>query len=229
MSNASEARRLLRAHRYGALSTLSKKLEGYPFGSITPYLTDHDGSLLIFISALAEHSKNIQHDPRVSLITHNQNDPQIQMQGRVTVAGNAERISASSQLVARYLRHFPEAANLLNMDFSFYRIQPVAIRYIGGVGRIHWLSLDNYLAPQAPHFARNEEEILNKINTKELSTLHKLLARHNVSDADARLIGVDCDGLTIADNTQFLRLDFAASLTETAQLDDFAQLEYLKF
>ena len=46
MSIAAELRRLLRAHRYGALSTLSEKLAGFPFGSITPYLADQDGSLL---------------------------------------------------------------------------------------------------------------------------------------------------------------------------------------
>ena len=89
MSAAREARQLLRAHRYGALSTLSKKFDGHPFGSISPYLTDHDGSLLILISTLAEHTKNIQDDPRVSLITHNQDDPHIQAQGRVTVVGEA--------------------------------------------------------------------------------------------------------------------------------------------
>ena len=59
MSNAREARQMLRAHRYGALSTLSKKFDGHPFGSICPYLVDHDGSLLILISTLAEHTKNI--------------------------------------------------------------------------------------------------------------------------------------------------------------------------
>lgn len=31
-STARAARQLLRAHRYGALSTLSKKFDGHPFG-----------------------------------------------------------------------------------------------------------------------------------------------------------------------------------------------------
>ncbi len=52
-SNPRAARQLLRAHRYGALSTLSKKFDGHPFGSITPYMVDHDGNLIILISALA--------------------------------------------------------------------------------------------------------------------------------------------------------------------------------
>ena len=87
MNNAAEARQMLRAHRYGALCTLSKKFDGFPFGSITPYLVDHDGSLIILISGLAEHTKNILHDPRISLITHDQRDSHIQTQGRVTVLG----------------------------------------------------------------------------------------------------------------------------------------------
>ena len=65
---ACETRQMLGAHRYGASGTLSKKLDGHPFGSITPYLVDHDGSLLILISNLAEHIKNILHDPHVSRI-----------------------------------------------------------------------------------------------------------------------------------------------------------------
>jgi putative heme iron utilization protein len=144
MSNAAEARQLLCDHRYGALSTISKKLAGFPFGSITPYLTDHDGSLLIYISELAEHTKNIANDPRVSLLTHNQSSPEIQMQGRVTVIGNAHRLVDQQQPVAQYLHHFPEAGELMKLDFAFYRIEPVAIRYIGGVGRVHWVNMDSY-------------------------------------------------------------------------------------
>ena len=150
MNNAREARRLLRAHRYGALSTLSKKLGGAPFGSITPYLLDHDGSLLLLVSGLAEHTKNILHDPRVSLITHNQQDPNIQMQGRVTLIGNAHLLEDRDAYRTRYLRHFPEAEiNLSLPDFRFCRITPVAIRYIGGVGRIHWIRMEDYAVAQA--------------------------------------------------------------------------------
>jgi putative heme iron utilization protein len=227
MSNATEARCLLRAHRYGALSTISKKLSGFPFGSITPYLTDHDGSLLIYISELAEHSKNIAHDPRVSLITHNQASPDIQMQGRVTVAGNALRITDQQQPAALYLRHFPEAAALMRLDFAFYRIEPVAIRYIGGIGRIHWLSMDSYPAKHAADFAIHEEEILNTINTKQQSIVCQLLRQHHQIDTcHARVIGLDCDGLSVIGEAKVLRLNFAATLTDP-QLA--GQLELIPF
>lgn len=226
MSNATEARRLLRAHRYGALSTLSKKLDGFPFGSITPYLVDHDGSLIILISALAEHTKNIRHNPRVSLITHNQSDPNIQMQGRVTVAGNAHRI-APQQVVARYLRHFPEAADLLTLDFAFYRLLPVAIRYIGGVGRIHWISMEDYAVVQAAIFARDEEALLVEINARQQDTLCRLIKQHhNVDAPDAQAIALDCDGLDVRCGAQVFRLDFAETLTDPKQLPPLAAPQY---
>jgi putative heme iron utilization protein len=227
MSNATEARCLLRAHRYGALSTISKKLSGFPFGSITPYLTDHDGSLLIYISELAEHTKNIAHDPRVSLITHNQASPEIQMQGRVTVAGHARRIADQQQPAAQYLRHFPEAAALMRLDFAFYRIEPVAIRYIGGIGRIHWLSMDSYPTRHATTFAYHEEEILNIINNEQQPIVCQLLRQHHQIDTrHARVIGLDCDGLTVIDDAQVLRLNFAAALSDPQLAGQLEQIQF---
>lgn len=213
---AREARLILRAHRYGALGTLSKKFDGYPFGSITPYLVDHDGSLLILISTLAEHTKNIRHDPRVSLITHDQRDPHIQTQGRVTVIGNAELEPKRAQTGLRYLRYFPEAQTYLAMhDFSFFRIRPVAVRYIGGFGKIHWINMENYTVVHAKSFANREEDLLAKMNTRQQDVLQKLLREHHgTDDAEVEAIGLDCDGLDVRSGEQILRLNFPESITD---------------
>ncbi len=207
---AHAARRMLRAHRYGALGTISKKLDGYPFGSITPYLVDHDGSLLILISTLAEHTKNIVHDPRISLITHDQRDPHIQTQGRVTVVGNAQMESNREQAGLRYLRYFPEAQTYFAMhDFSFYRIRPVAIRYIGGFGKIYWVNMENYAAEQAEAYAQQELTLLAKINSQQQDELRQLLRqRHGVDAANVQAIGLDSDGLDVRYDEQVWRLDF---------------------
>ena len=193
-NNAREARQILRAHRYGALCTLSKKYDGHPFGSITPYLVDHDGSLLILISALAEHTKNIQNDARVSLITHNQDDPHIQTQGRVTVVGSAALEADRDGAGLRYLRYFPEAQTYFEMhDFQFYRIVPQAIRYIGGFGNIHWVKAENYAVADYPLVAQ-EEEVLAQMSTEHGAAIRRHTAQ---SDIGAELIGIDCDGFDI--------------------------------
>ena len=219
MSTAREARQMLRAHRYGALCTLSKKFDGYPFGSITPYLVDHDGGLIIFISTLAEHTKNIRHNPRVSLITHNQHDPHIQTQGRVTVVGDAHLIAEREQAGIRYLRYFPEAQTYLGMhDFSFYRITPIAIRYIGGFGKIYWADLTEYSPKQSEAYAQREAQLLASLNMQQQNTLHLLLQRqHDVDAADVQAIGLDCDGLDVRSGERVWRLDFAEEMFDPAQ------------
>jgi putative heme iron utilization protein len=219
MSNAREARLMLRAHRYGALSTLSKKFDGYPFGSITPYLVDHDGSLLILVSTLAEHTKNIGHDPRVSLITHDQRDPRIQIQGRVTVVGKAQPEPNREQAGLRYLRHFPEARTYFGMhDFSFYRIRPVAIRYIGGFGKIHWVDMENYAVAQAEIFAQREEALLAEMNAQQRDVLRQLLQqRHGIAAAVVQAVGLDCDGLDVRCDEQTWRLDFPEAVSSPSQ------------
>ena len=194
-ATARAARQLLRAHRYGALCTLSKKFDGHPFGSITPYLVDHDGSLLILISTLAEHTRNIQNDPRVSLITHNQEDSHIQTQGRITVVGTASSMAEREQAGKRYLRYFPEAQTYFAMhDFSFYRIVPQALRYIGGFGDIHWVKADRYRTPPNT-LAAEEDALLANINARR-------------SAAQGLVIGIDCDGYDLRLGERNERHDF---------------------
>lgn len=205
-SKARTARMMLRAHCYGVLSTLSKKFDGHPFGSITPYMVDHDGSLLILISGLAEHTKNILNDSRVSLITHNQNDPHIQTQGRVTLIGNATFEPERERCGKRYLRYFPEAQNCFDMaDFNFFRIVPIAIRYIGGFGDIHWVKADNYQLQIYPLIAE-ESALLDEFDTEQ----HRALARSlGIIDAkNIELMGVDCDGFDLRIDAKTYRSDF---------------------
>jgi putative heme iron utilization protein len=203
-TTALDARQLLRAHRYGALSTLSKKFDGHPFGSITPYLVDHDGSLLILISALAEHTKNIQHDPRVSLITHNQEDSHIQTQGRITLVGTAALEPERKQAGKRYLRYFPEAQTYYDMpDFQFYRIVPQALRYIGGFGDIHWVKSDRYQVP-ANTLAAEEDTLLDKINAARPAS-------------QGRVIGIDCDGFDLRLKESTVRHNFPLPVLDGAQ------------
>ncbi|MBU0688050.1 MAG: pyridoxamine 5'-phosphate oxidase family protein [Gammaproteobacteria bacterium] len=198
------ARQLLRAHRYGALGTLSKKFDGHPFTSISPYMVDHDGSLLILISGLAEHTKNILNDSRVSLITHNQDDPHIQTQGRVTVVGHAVFQQDRENCGKRYLRYFPEAQTYFDMaDFNFYRITPLAIRFIGGFGDIHWVKTEKYLMPR--YALQDEEEVLlAELNAQTTGTATQWL-------------GLDCDGYDVKVDGKTERHMFKESVLTAAE------------
>lgn len=218
MNNAHEARMMLRAHRYGVLSTLSKKFAGYPFGSITPYLADHDGSLLILISTLAEHTKNILDDPRISLISHDQRDPHIQTQGRVTLVGNAEQEPDRERSGARYLRYFPEARAYFSMhDFAFYRLRPVAIRYIGGFGKIHWVDMEQYGVQPYP-LIEQESDVIAHMNSDHLAALLNCCRHfHQCAAQEVEMLGIDLDGFDVRADGRVLRFNFAQPVMDAQQ------------
>jgi hypothetical protein len=210
MSNVREARCLLRAHRYGVLSTLSKRFDGHPFGSIAPYLTDHDGSVLLFISGLAEHTKNLLQDPRVSLLTHDQDDPRIQTQGRVTVVGEAHPLDGREPFEKRWLRHFPENAQLFELgDFSFFRIVPQAVRHVAGFGQARWIN-SHFMLPTCPLMAQ-EEEAITRVDMK---ILRRILELRGVSAERVQMLGVDCDGFDVGADGRMLRFDFAEPVAD---------------
>ncbi len=204
-----EARRLLRQQQHGVLSTLSKKLNGYPFGSVTPFVLDHQARPVILISTLAEHTKNIEADPRVSLLAH---DPStdIQANARVTVVGNCARMEDQTALRARYLRYFPGAADYFaTHDFFFYRIEPAHIRFIGGFGAIHWVEVSHFVTPDN-QLASQEDAIIAHMNTDHQ---HNLVAYcrhfHGVNTSSAHLLGIDTEGFDVRADAQLLRFDFS--------------------
>ena len=65
---AKHARELLLKEYRGMLATHSKKMPGFPFGSVVPYCLDADGRPLLLISSIAQHTHNLQADGRCSLL-----------------------------------------------------------------------------------------------------------------------------------------------------------------
>ena len=212
--NGGEARRFTRGQHSGVLSTISKRVEGFPFGSVAPFVLDHAGRPVILISTLAEHTKNIDADPRVSLIVQPYS-PDMQVTGRVTLLGRAEKLADKSELGPRYLRFHPQAADYFAMhDFSFYRIEPVRVRWIGGLGRIHWVEPADYLvAPGA--LADQEAGILAHMNADHAENLRAYCRHvHGVDAPDPDMIGIDPDGFDVATEGRMLRFEFDHSVTD---------------
>jgi putative heme iron utilization protein len=210
-----EARRFARGQQSGVLSTLSLRLEGYPFGSVSPFILDHPGRPVILISDIAEHTKNIVADARVSLIVQPYS-ADMQTTGRVTIIGRAERLPDKDALGPRYLRYFPQAADYFTMhDFNFYRIEPVRIRYIGGFGRIHWIEPVGYLSA-IDSLADAEPAIVEHMNQDHAETL-RLYCRHvhGLEVAEAAMIGIDPDGFDVRADAQVVRFAFDTPVADS--------------
>ncbi|MBT9611693.1 MAG: DUF2470 domain-containing protein [Burkholderiales bacterium] len=204
-----EARRLLRRHHYGALSTTSQKYPGYPYGSFVDYVTDHQGRLVILISALAEHTYNIHQAPRVSLAVHDAGS-QTQSLPRLALLGEAKLIGPDDthHIRARYLRYFPEAEPLLALDFAFYRIEPHHIRSIAGFAQARWVSPTDFLA-LASQLTDVEESILAHMNTGHADALAVYAGRdHGVNAGAIAMIGLDYDGFDLRLGERLQRIEF---------------------
>lgn len=213
-----QARRLLRAEHTGLLSTLSDKLGGYPFGTAVSCLTDHEARPLFLISQLAEHTRNIEQDARASLLVHEQS-ADVQAGERLTLVGEARRLGTTAELKARYLRYFPAAAQYFELDFSFYRIEPVTLRYIGGFGMARWITPES-LRPPKNSLAQEEEELRARLNRDRAGDLQFFCrAYYGTSVSDAALVGIDCDGFDILDDGQLLRFDFPDTVLDAEQAE----------
>ena len=216
-NNGADARRFVRGQHSGVLSTLSQRVDGFPFGSVAPFILDHAGRPIILISTLAEHTKNIDADPRVSLIVQPYS-PDMQVAGRVTVLGRAQRLDEKTALGPRYLRFHPQAEDYFVMhDFSFYRIEPVRIRYIGGFGKIHWVEPAQYLLAESA-LVNQESGILEHMNADHAETLCAYCQHiHHLKTAQATMIGIDPDGFDVRSENLILRFDFPSTVQDAQQ------------
>lgn len=132
-------RELLAAQRVAALGTLDE--DGTPFVSMVPFAVDgRDRSLVIHISGLAAHTRNLQRRPRASLMVC-----QAEVAGepvhalpRVTLdidAADAVAGADAQACRAAYLARFPEAEPMTALgDFRFVRLRPLGARQVAGFG-----------------------------------------------------------------------------------------------
>lgn len=213
-SPALEARQFVRRHHHGVLATLSKRLDGMPFASVCPFITDHQARPVFLISGLAEHTKNLAADPRASLIVHPCAD-NMHAAGRVTLTGHAENIGRPEALVERYSQLLPEAAGYFELgDFNLWRIEIKAIRFIVGFGKIEWVEPASY-APPGNAMEEWEASILTHMNQDHAGTQIGYVERATGKRPDqARMIGIDTDGMDLLTPEDKVRIDFPHPVTD---------------
>ena len=222
MSLSLEARQFLRSTHSGILSTHSAKVEGYPFGSVAPFVLDHDCQPVILISNIAEHTKNIIANPKVSLLVF-AGMKDLQANARLTLLGEAVKINKEdADLRARYLRYIPQAAGYFDMhDFAFYRIRITQARYIAGFGKMSWMAgID--MTPPANQLAAVETSIIAHMSADHADSLAAYCRHFHEFDAQhVEMLGIDCDGFDVkaensAGSPQILRFQFESPICDAA-------------
>src|SRR5215210_5945650 len=135
------AKHLLRTIRAGALATLDAQ-GAFPFASLVTVATDLDGSPLLLISRLAAHTRNLEADPRASILLAQGGKGDPLAHPRLTVIGTAAR-TADEHVRRRFLARHPKAQLYAGFgDFSFWRLEITAGHLNGGFARAMDLPAD---------------------------------------------------------------------------------------
>ncbi|MFC5523231.1 HugZ family protein [Polaromonas jejuensis] len=155
-----ELRSLLHTQRVAAMGTTSDA--GSAFVSMVPYaivvaLEPALACLVIHVSGLAVHTRNLQARAQVSLLVMRPEVPgePVHALPRVTLEGLAEVLEPGSPAWracrAAYLQRFPEAEPMTGLgDFMFVAVHAKGARQVAGFGAARSLDADEVRLALAP-------------------------------------------------------------------------------
>jgi putative heme iron utilization protein len=202
---AVEARRLVRG---AAVATLATQAEGQPFASLVTPAAAPDLGVLLWLSTLSEHTRQLAREPRCALLFQGRAEgPNPQTAPRVTLTGTAERLEPGTgeepSLKARWLARHPYAALYAGFaDFALWRIRPAAALLVGGFARATRLRQSEFLPDPAAvaAVAEAEPDILGHVNADHPDALAAIAEGLLAAPRGRRwrMVAVDVDGADLS-------------------------------
>ena len=208
-------RDLVRGLDRAALATALPVQSGaWPYASLVLVAADHDLSPILLLSALAEHTKAIAADDRVSLLFDGTQGLEQPLTGpRVTLVGRAER-TADPLLGRRFLTRHPDAGMYAGFkDFNFYRVVVERAHLVAGFGKIRWLSAAELAGPAADGLAESEEGIVRHMNDDHADAVQLYAKLLGLAGSDWRMTGIDAEGIDLRQGGRVARLAFDVPLS----------------
>ena len=201
---------LMRNCREGVLSTVSKKYEGYPFGSFVTFISGADRSIIFYASDIAQHTINLKNNPKACITLFNLSEGDKQDSARLSLLGDVKKIDKDVEEISRqFMEFFPESSQYSNMhDFNFYKLNISQVRWIGGFGKIAWLSSTNW-NPIRPKWLKKEHSMIEHMNEDHSNSIVSTLnAKLGIKDKHARMLRLTMDGYYVSSKNKIYFLDF---------------------
>ena len=207
-----EATAFYRSDKIAILSTISKKYDGYPFGSFVTYVSGWDRTIFLYLSDLADHTKNLKKDYRSCITIYKKNESgDIQNSARLTLIGNLNKVQDSvyEACKERFHNFFPESRAYEQMhDFNFYQISINQARWIGGFGKISWLDSKNWKNISVDWFD-SEKNMIDHMNGDHSNTIQSALhAEYGIKDKEALMLGLSIDGYYVRSSEDIFFINF---------------------
>jgi putative heme iron utilization protein len=224
------ARCLLRAAKWATLATVRSNDAGasgrpndagggsQPFASLVTPAVAADGTILLLLSALAEHTRQLMANPCCALMAVGEKDTlNWQTAPRVTVTGVAAIVEDRPGRHYWLARH-PYARLYADFtDFSLWRLKPEEALFVGGFGQAARLTWEALLpaGDAVASVAAVADGLIAHCNTMEGEALNRL-AHAGGARGDWRMMGVDPDGLDLVQDETVLRCAFDAPVCSGA-------------
>ena len=221
-THAERVKTLLSLVPIATLSTLSRKQPGYPFGSLMPFALDSEGRPIFLISKMAMHTQNLIGDPRCSLFVAQVGaDGDALGTARATLMGHAEQVLEHdiASVRERYLtRHESSRYWVEFSDFSFFRLQPVDLYYVGGFGVMGWVDVHEYEGAAPDPLADAASAILAHMNADHVDSMILLARSHaGIESTEVTMTSVDRLGFSLRlktiDGVKGVRINFLHEAT----------------
>ena len=202
--------KLMRNCREGVLSTVSKKYEGYPFGSFVTFISGADRSIIFYASDIAQHTINLKNNSKACITLFNLSEGDKQDSARLSLMGDVKKIDKDVEEISRqFIEFFPESSQYSNMhDFNFYSLNISHVRWIGGFGKIAWLSSTNW-NPIRPKWLKQEKSMIEHMNEDHSNSIVSTLnAKLGIKDKHAKMLRLTMDGYYVSSKNKIYFLDF---------------------
>lgn len=194
---------------------------GAPYASLVAHAPEMSGTPLLFLSDLAQHTRNLAADPRASLLLDGTRGHEVPLAGpRVSLQG-VLRLDDRAETRARYLRWQPQAGRYAELtDFRIYRLELTRAHLVSGFGKARWVGQEALRrnTDDARALIEREADIVAHMNAEHADALADLAAMlaggARPADGDWQLAGVDPDGADLARGPMRLRLTFAARVRD---------------
>lgn len=213
------ARRLLRTTRSGALATLDPGT-GIPLATLVTIATDVDGTPLMLLSQLSAHTRNLEADPRASILFSPGGKGDPLAHPRLTVTGRAERVSLP-RIRERFLARHPKAALYADFpDFGFFALKPLAGHLNGGFAKAAVLTPQELCldVSDAAQLIAGEHGAVAHMNEDHADAIALYAAGVGETGQGWRISGLDPEGLDLANGDRTARVLYPERVTDMGGL-----------
>ena len=206
---ARHARALLAGTLHGVLSSHSHEHDGYPFGTLVPYVIGDDGLPLMLLSHLSQHTRNVDADPRSGLIVIERGEGDVQQLARLSAIGRLLPDPEPAD-AERYFRYFPQTRDYFEqLAFRFYRYHPLRFHWNAGFATARWFGSERIVLPN-PLSSEDQARIVEHMNNDHEPALRGYLGGITTLQADlpVEMLGIDAEGIDLRHDGHIHRIPF---------------------